>query len=360
MYQLKNKTILITSNEEWGDIWFSKHNYAYELSKNNKVIFFNPVHKWSIKNFFTNKVVIKEIKENLFVLNYNNRLPLRSGLLFKLNERWLSKNLRYFFNKQNLKLDLLFSFDPFRITNPKKIGVSKSVYFCVDDYAIDHYGEKVLLSNVDAFISISKSLNNVFKGYNQPLLTISHGISSEEFATEEVFQELNNYGLYIGMIDHRVDFQLANQILDRFSDIDFVFVGGANSKEIKELKLHRNFHFLGPKPFKELKKYIKPARFCLAPMNQKSHGNNISHHKIFQYLAFGKPIFSNIFSEYLDNKELFYMNDDSVEFLKNIEEFIKNGEDPFLMEKRRKFAETMKYENILSKIELFLRENKIL
>ena len=33
--KLENQTILVTSNEPWGDLWYSKQNYAYELSKKN-------------------------------------------------------------------------------------------------------------------------------------------------------------------------------------------------------------------------------------------------------------------------------------------------------------------------------------
>lgn len=41
--ELKGKRIVTASNEGWGDVWFSKHNYAYELSKHNEVLFVDPV-----------------------------------------------------------------------------------------------------------------------------------------------------------------------------------------------------------------------------------------------------------------------------------------------------------------------------
>ena len=77
---LQNKTIVITSNEPWGDIWYTKHNYAAELSKKNKVYFVNPPNSWKIG--IRQGYGIKEdiITDNLSVLSYNNYLPLINTL----------------------------------------------------------------------------------------------------------------------------------------------------------------------------------------------------------------------------------------------------------------------------------------
>ena len=46
-------TIFLTSNEPWGDVWFSKQHYANELAKmGHQVYFLNAPTGWSPKNLF--------------------------------------------------------------------------------------------------------------------------------------------------------------------------------------------------------------------------------------------------------------------------------------------------------------------
>jgi hypothetical protein len=92
-------------------------------------------------------------------------------------------------------------------------------------------------------------------------------------------------------------------------------------------------------------------------MNPKAHGNNISHHKIFQYLAWGKPVFSCVFSEYLQFGELLYMDDNHQGIVDKLDLFLKVGEDKSLKEKRIEKASEMKFENHLKSIEQFLNDH---
>ena len=94
MFKLEGRTILIVSNEPWGDVWYSKHNWANELSQNNTVYFVNSPVRWTFKGLFQNKISVKNYSESLFILDYKNRLPLtRFNLLYKLNNYIVSKDM---------------------------------------------------------------------------------------------------------------------------------------------------------------------------------------------------------------------------------------------------------------------------
>ena len=58
---IKGKNIIIVSNEPWGDIWYSKHHYAYELNKTNQVLFIDPPRKWSFWNLFMQGISKRDI-----------------------------------------------------------------------------------------------------------------------------------------------------------------------------------------------------------------------------------------------------------------------------------------------------------
>ena len=73
--KLKNQIIVLVSNEQWSDIWFSKHHYANELSQKNKVLFINPPKQWNIKNVFFNTITTTRISSNLEIVSYQNYFP---------------------------------------------------------------------------------------------------------------------------------------------------------------------------------------------------------------------------------------------------------------------------------------------
>ena len=73
MEALKNSNILITSNEPWGDIWYTKHNYAYELSKTNKVFFLNPPKGWRQNSLKNIKIRSEKINGQIFNVGFKNQ-----------------------------------------------------------------------------------------------------------------------------------------------------------------------------------------------------------------------------------------------------------------------------------------------
>ncbi|GIV43052.1 MAG: hypothetical protein KatS3mg035_0175 [Bacteroidia bacterium] len=104
--KLENQNIVIISNEPWGDIWYSKQNYAYELSKlGNKVYFIDPPQPYELKNLFSNHFTLKKYSENLSIIQYRNRLP--AGKFNKLNNQWVTKELENYLTSMGVKNYLL-------------------------------------------------------------------------------------------------------------------------------------------------------------------------------------------------------------------------------------------------------------
>lgn len=359
---LRGKNILIISNEAWGDVWFSKHNYAYELSRNNTVVFVDPPGPWRPKNLLGMAPSLHKVGSSLTVLRYRNRLPVLNKWFYRLNERLVARGLRAFLRRNGLAPGTLITFDPTRITAPQRLRPERSLFICVDKYNFTFHGERELCHNVDAIVTISEHLSVRYERFNKPLLTIGHAISSDEFEAEPAPDVPEGYGLYVGTIDARVDHAQVARMLERFPQVPFLFVGRLALKEddpYRSIYLpgrYANMHHVGVRPFKELKSYIAGSRFCLAPMDLRFPGNDISHHKTFQYLALGKPVFSTVFSEYLPIAHLMYMENDPVRGLDQLERFLEEGEAVGLTAERVAHARAMTYERTFERIERFLNE----
>lgn len=359
--QLIDRHIIVVSNEVWGDVWYSKHNYAYELSKRNKVIFMDPTTRWEPGNLLRPGIELRKITPTLSVLRYRNFLPSLNHPLLRWNNTVVSARIKRTLERMGFRVELFLSFDPSRLFRPALLAAERSLFIAVDHYDFTVPGERYLYTNVQGIVTISQKITQDFERFNKPMLTIGHAISSEEFEAEPVALPYTDFGLYIGTIDARLDVALVLRMVKENPTVPFVFIGRFDmhgNTPMEDLLFngsHANVHYLGVKPFKELKAYIAASRFCLAPMDISRRGNDISHHKIFQYLALGKPVFSTVFSEYAPAAHLLYMRNDPDELLHLLGVFLAKGEAAELSDARIAYARERTYEAIFDRIEGFVK-----
>lgn len=357
MFKLEGKSIVIISNEPWGDIWYSKHNWAYELSKNNLVLFVNSPKRWKFKDLFNNTLSVKNYSKGLRIIDYNNRLPFtRFEFVFRMNELVITKTFNKWFKKNNINNRIFWSFDPYRFSNPALFRPEKSIFFRVDKFLL-LTREKKLLKNVDGLIVTAEIL--LKDTHKENHLVLSHGISDEEFSPINDVEYKPGFLLYVGNIDYRLDVLLLKKLLVEFPDEMFLFIGRKVETENEVFKdifyrgKYKNITVHGVEHFKNLKNYIFNAKACLAPMDMKIDGNEIHHHKSLQYLAMGKPIISPLFNDEINQDEMIlgYKNDEeAIQLLKTIN-LTENQEK---VESRIVFAKQFLYSNLIKKVENFL------
>ena len=356
--KLENQILLVISNEPWGEIWYSKHNWAYELSKKNQVFFINPPTNWKLSNLWGLKINISSYTESLQILKYQNILPYtRFKLLYKLNNFLISKKIKKWMQEKNYKDYIFWTFDPYRFSNPKILSPLFSIYFIADKYQTKK--EHDLINNVDYFISVSAELTKKLPINNS--LILSHGISMSEFDVEEEV-ELKDYVLYIGNIDYRIDYEFVKRMVLKFKTQKFLFIGQLqkdfDNQMFKEIFINKSFNNLiykSPIHFKKLKNYIAKAKVCIAPMLLEVNGNNINHHKLLQYLALGKSVLVPQFTDYQNNK-LVYTYNNHEEGIQQLSKILKEEQNELITQERITFAKQFTYENLIKKVEHFLTE----
>lgn len=371
MASFENQNILVISNEPWQGVWYSKHNYAYEMSKKNKVIFINPSSKWSLKNLFSFKVKEDIVSDSLSSLSYGNIFPSSPFILNRLNNFFVSLKLKnWLYNQKKISHPIFYSFDPIRLYNPKLFNSKFSVYHCVDNYALKFKGEKIICKKADYLFSTSSHFIENYKDFNIKKELIPHGISSEEFVLndtqletiENELKDLNitkfRFGLFIGVVDFRLDFDFIEKLLIDFPEQEFVFIGPLKLPQKNQaaqnifVKLnYSNARIIGARDFKTLKYYIYLSKFCFSFMDMSYLGNIFHHHKTLVFLTQGKPVFSSLFKEYESLHDIMYMSNDYSEMKSMLNNFIQNEETPDKTEKRINYAKSYTFENILDKID---------
>lgn len=359
---LENKHILIVSNEAWGPLWFSKHNYAWELSEKNKVYFLNPPKPFSVLNIFRENITAETITPALKVITYKNILPVKIEWMRRVNENYILGKLRNYLKKEKAEKLLFWTFDPIRLSSPEKLGPQKIVLHAVDQYLFTYPSEKILAPKADIIFCVSESILKAYKPYNKNVHLIPHVIPDDEFLPPAPTGNSMLTGIFAGSLDARIDYSYTEYIISKFPEVKFRFIGKINIKNDFTDKLaggyFKNAVFEGPKPFKEIKYEIRKADFCFLFKDNTVPGNNISSHKMLQYFAQGKPIFSSELSQHDEVAELICMENDKEKMTAYISEFIKHGDDPEKIKLRIAYAQRHAFSSTLKKIETLLGKDE--
>ncbi|CAA6819642.1 MAG: Unknown protein [uncultured Aureispira sp.] len=301
--------ILITSNEPWGDIWFSKQHYANELSKlGHEVYFINAPTGWSIGHLFSNKIQINPIKANLYTIDYNNKFPLRGSkkIALRLNDSINERKIYKALPPSNLPI-LWWKFDPFRFVHLSpsfnRIPV-KEIYHITDPF--DHiFSDPLLAQKADLVVTVLQRYQSYYQKLNKKaVLYIPHGISSDEFELDErTNQSYNKFKgsiLKIGTINDYYNIELLIAIAQTFKHKKLVLVGPnkltlpAKQEQFKALEKLDNVFVEGAQKASLLKYYVSNSDVCIVPYDFNIESLKGTPLKVLNYLAQGKVSITSI------------------------------------------------------------------
>jgi glycosyltransferase involved in cell wall biosynthesis len=182
-------------------------------------------------------------------------------------------------------------------------------------YIID-YAKKIMngmIKNVDLTIVISEELA---KEVNSKSYVIPNGVCLEE-AIIDIGKEYRNRFKhpivgFIGSFEYFIDFDLIISSAERLRDFTFLLVGGGREFNkvkgmVEALKL-TNITLVGPQPHSEVLKYIDIMDICLNIFKPIPISHGACPIKLFEYMAFKKPVISTRLSEVerIDNGFLYY------------------------------------------------------
>lgn len=311
----KKPSIVITSNEPWGNVWFSKQHYANELAHlGYQVYFLNPPLSWSLRNVLSFSISQEQISSNLAVISYNNNFPIRifrRAFIF-VNDFLCSTKLYPILKNKKI---IWWHFDPFRLVDIMLLNKHFRIYHVVDPF--DHIPiDQVIARKVDLVVSISEIYRKRYAKLARKYLYIPHGISESEYQLEETTlaehksEYGQNYILFVGTLNKDVDYSLLRVCAESFRDRVLVIVGplkGGNGDMFQDLLRCNNIRYVGEVHAQKLKYFIKLAGTCIVPYLQNGPGNkHRTPLKIINYLSQRKPIVTTI------NYELAELNDKAI------------------------------------------------
>lgn len=364
------QTILLCSNEPWGEVWFSKHHYANEISRTHKVYFINPPGKWKLINLFSFSVRKQKITENLTTLDYANNFPVRIfPFLFRFfNDKLNCFKIRNILPKEESKSPIFWQFDPLRFIHIYFPNTFR-IYHVVDPYENIFTDKKVALL-ADLILTVTPQYMERYKAFNVNTLYIPHGIGKDELipGPEEIKIIQNKFGKYLlltGTFGNGIDFELLAEIAKNFPAIRLLLIGplGKLSKENqllfeKILKFNNLTHLSGIHA-KSLKNYIGASEACLT-VYKAEHPDGSARRtplKFSNYIAQKKAIISTYFPDFESfNGKVLHMATSHTQFIELTAKALKH-ELPFDEQATEIFIQERMYDKLLNTI--FLRVEEI-
>lgn len=326
MFQFRDKTVFIISPERWGTMKVSKHHYALELVKlGNRVYFFEPP---DLKTGA--KIVVCVTDEGVRLVHYK---PIARGKRFigkLLYTRLQKMQMKQIIGELKYTPDIVWCFDDGTYDDLSIFGAATIIF-----HPVDHNLNRetpACAFTADVVFSTSYRILEYMKPRNKPGKVIQHGLNTalEKYAQKQKLRSLNTgetvlpfnqqVGFWGSLFKESLDRKKIIRLVDALPSVTFSFwgpykieqnnLGGMTNAEvisfIEQLSAMPNVRLKGPRKANELVQEIENIDlFINIEFEYSARWDNGNPHKILEYLATGKPVFSSPVLMYTDTDLLF-------------------------------------------------------
>ena len=365
---LKGENIICISWLNWDRLPLVMHHMMTKLSKNNFVLFVDPVV--AITTFFSHpkdsrfllqKIWfwfkgIKKVKENLYVY-YPPPVFLQYGH-FSMNDGLNQSYLAYCIGRTAKKLEIsspiLWLYDPYVINPEGQFGEKLVCFDCNDDissFANLQYKEKMLIlleerlaKKADIIFTTSRNLYNAKKEKNPNTYYFPSGVDFDLFQKAlsdscKIPDEIKVIPTpiigFIGAItNYRINWDWIKYMSISHPEWSIVFIGPCLEPPPNEISKQKNIHFLGQKKAELLPGYLKVFDVCIIPYKGEEFLKSCQPTKTFEYLAAGKPVVASDIPELKEYQPMVKLCKNAEEFASKIAECLEEGMSPSFVKKR--------------------------
>lgn len=374
--QFKDKTIIIVSQQDWGQMFISKHHYAVELAKRgNKVFFLNSPDKTG--SLSPGQIIVEQSDfEGVSVVKHRLGYPY----IIKHKAKWLHDFLLKSHIRRIIaavgKVDVVWSFDYSNTLPLKSFPQAYKIFMPVDEPK----GKESLsgAEGADVIISVTNEILSRYSKYRIPKFFVNHGVSDDFLIRHEATPHKRiQVGLSGNFLRIDIDWPTIEKIITGNKDVDFNFWGPFSFEQanVADGGLAERSHYLekiagldnvilhGVVSSKILSENLHAMdAFLICYDIEKDHSGGTNYHKVLEYLATGKVIVSNNVSTYAKQPDLITMPEERNN--KKLPELFKkvcgdlayyNKEET--QQLRYEYAKSHTYANNIIRIEEFINSN---
>jgi len=262
----------------------------------------------------------------------------------------VARELRRIEKILNLRNVVFWSYNPMFVEFIGRLNEKLFVFDTVDNWA-EHptytklMSQKRLLRNyktiankADLIFTVSNELKDFYAGMSRTKdvhwipngVDFDHFNNSAKLAFENELSKIEKPIIgYLGTIEDRVDLDLIRRIAEAHSDKKVVLCGpiwdGAKHELRKKLGALKNVQTTGRVKFDDAPSYVNQFAVAIIPHKINAFVNTMNPMKMYDYLACGKPVVSTPGAGVDMFKEHIYVAKNQQEFIKYIDQAIKEN-----------------------------------
>jgi glycosyltransferase involved in cell wall biosynthesis len=365
---------IICFAHDWNGDPTSKTHIMRILSEKNRILWVNSVgwRRPTANARDARRIVakLKQVTQGLVQVNPNLHVasPLAIPLpgmpgIERVNAALLTASIRYFARRAGLERPILWSFVPHTVGLVGRLGESRVIYHCVDEYAAFagvpaaafRRMEEQFIRAADLVITSADSLCRERRPLNASTFFVSHGVDVAHFSRTldpGMTPPPDAAGLtppvigFFGLIAEWIDLALIREAALRRPDWTFVFVGKA-TVDTAPLRALPNVRLLGQKPYASLPAYCRAFDVGIIPFKIDDLTTRANPLKLREYLAAGLPVVSTDLPEVRKYADLVHIAGGPGGFVRAIEDALGDRSETAA----RGRIEAMKHESWETRVE---------
>ena len=362
----------------------SKHHFAKFWSKKAKVLYIEaPINiasfitrpKESIELFRRAITGPEKIKESFWLSSFLYLIPFRgskylfgSSIVNWINQRLIIKKLNRQIKKLEIKNPVIIVGSAHIFPMIEYVEYSKLIYHCSDDYTIissfpESFAniEKKLIKKSDLIVATADELLKTKAVYNPNIVSIPNGANIDHFrktqdpetkVADDMLKFKNPIVGYVGSVFQWLDIEWMKYAAEKCPEYDFIFIGPI-SIDVSKFKGKKNVHFLGPRSYKELPRYLKSFEVAVIPFVIDGVTLKASPIKFYEYLASGIPIVSTELPDLLGFSKISYLVKDKKSYVEAIKLAINEKNDSTMkarMNTAKGYSWEFRFETLIDEI----------
>ena len=361
---LSDRDVVFVSVDPWQETrWARKQMFASLLAEQCRKVVYYVESERSERKVPT----IQRLRHNLLLIDIPN--PFRSSrmsLLTRLGNWAVTVSVKILLRCFGIREPIFIVYQPHNLWFAKKVanwtGVSLFCYDMTDDWskfpgqsewkvkAILEAEEKAL-RHADVVFAVSEVLLEKAKKYSRKAYYLPNATSFENFnlvmsdiqVDDEILRISPPRLGYVGKITGwRLDFDLIKWVAEKKPEWSIVLIGPVHPNditqhEVSKLKPLKNIHFLGPKEYWNLARYIKGFDVCILPHKDDALTQSMDPIKLYDYMATGKPVVAANVREAAKFSSVIQVAASREEFLSDVEKVLGQEVDD-LQEQRLSVA----------------------
>lgn len=306
----QRRVVVVFSQEPWGDIWYSKQHYAAQLAADHAVFFVGLTDRWRPMDLFRRKVTWQGTPEGVRVVKLSNPWPLRL-----VPRSWRERIARGAARRLSRILPegelLIWAFHPTPVAAFLKrlVPGAKLIYQVVDDQGHDP-SDRPFSATADLVLAVNGWFAGRYQALGRTCFVVPHGVRPVDrlYDPDQVAVYRQRWGRFILLVaglNGYVDYQLLQQVSERFPDHPLLLLGTILPMEerarqaLDRLLARANVHHLGAMPPGRMKDLVRAASVGLVaydfePTASEATGPGRTPLKAITYLSQHLPVVSTI------------------------------------------------------------------